>query len=132
VGNVQGNSLQGNLNELMEDVSAQRAELYSLRQMLQVGPVAELLSKRQAARILGIGRDTLRRLIDCQQLKTTPWMNGARISRDEIERLKRDGVNRAVALCLSSRKGRSTKKSQPSPPVSNPLTSWRHPSQRAG
>jgi regulator of replication initiation timing len=61
---VQGNSLQGNLNELMEDVRALRAELRSLRQMLQVSPVAELLSKRQAARILGIGRDTLRRLID--------------------------------------------------------------------
>jgi hypothetical protein len=56
----------------------------------------------------------------------------ARISRDEIERLKRDGVHRAVALCLSPRKGRTTKKSQPSTPALSPLTSWRHPSQRAG
>jgi hypothetical protein len=60
-----------------------------------------------------------------------PWMNGARISRDEIVRLKRDGVHRAVAMCLSPRKGRSTKKSQPSTPALSPLTSWRHPSQRA-
>jgi hypothetical protein len=46
--------------------------------------------------------------------------------------LKRDGVHRAVGLCLSPRKGRTTKKSQPSTPALSPLTSWRHPSQRAG
>src|SRR5260370_37144844 len=107
----------------MEDVRALRTEVQALRQMLQASPVAELLSRRQAARVLGIGRDTLRRLIDCQQLKTTPWMNGARISREEIDRLKRDGVHRAVALCLPPRK-QATKRAQPSTPASGPLASW--------
>ena len=119
------------LSKLMEEVRAIREELSSMRSMLQARPAAELLSKRQTARVLGIGRDTLQRLIECAQIKTTPWADGLKISRDEIERVKRDGVNRLVSMCSSPRKSRARKQPQPSTPAGSPLARWRHPSQRA-
>jgi hypothetical protein len=101
----------------------------ALRPLLQSRPTTELLSKRAAARALGIGRDTLQRLIGSDQIKTTPWEEGVRISRDEVDRVKRDGVQRAVAMCSSSGKRKKSASANATPGL---LKTWRHPSERCG
>ena len=50
-----------------------------------------------------------------------------RISRDEVDRVKRDGVRRALAMCSSSRKRRKSISSNATPGL---LANWRHPSER--
>ena len=89
--------------DLSELVRALRAKLRSLQSMLQARPAAELLSKRQTARILGIGRDTFQRLLACGQMKTTPWAESVKVSRDAIERVKRNGVHRRLAMQETTR-----------------------------
>jgi excisionase family DNA binding protein len=50
------------------------------------------LSKREAARLLGIDRGkTLHALIRAGRLRTVPWGSGRRIPREDVERLAREG-----------------------------------------
>jgi hypothetical protein len=112
----------------LRDVVREELQM-ALRPLLQSRPTTELLSKRAAARALGIGRDTLQRLIGSDQIKTTPWEEGVRISRDEVDRVKRDGVQRTVAMCSSSRKRKKSASAKATPGL---LATWRHPSERCG
>ena len=127
-GSASSEALKDLITSSVRDVV--REELRTaLRPLVQSRPTTELLSKRAAARALGIGRDTLQRLIGSDQIKTTPWEEGVRISRDEVDRVKRDGVQRTVAMCSSSRKRKKSASAKATPGL---LATWRYPSERCG
>jgi excisionase family DNA binding protein len=55
-----------------------------------------LLSKRQAARLLGIGRDTLAKLIAAGHVRMVDLLDREpKISREECERFAREGTGQA-------------------------------------
>jgi excisionase family DNA binding protein len=54
----------------------------------------EAAVQRAAARLLGIGRDRLRRLLAAGVLRSVPVPGGARIPRAEIDRVVREGLVR--------------------------------------
>src|SRR5205823_1706236 len=59
----------------------------------RVDPSKLLLSKKEAARILGIDRKTtLRDLIDAGHLTLVPGPRGERIARAQVERLVENGI----------------------------------------
>lgn len=113
------------IDELAQIVARQGDELRALR-LLQVADSKELLSKSAAARALGIGRSAkLLRLIEDGVLKTVRCGKRECISRDDIERVKRDGF---VAVYDTKKKTRRKNKVAPAA-ESNPLADWRHPDE---
>ena len=86
----------------VEHLEAQHAEFNDLRALVADlrsiaatfnQPKAELLSKSEAARLLRVHRtETLPKLIKDGVLKPLPFGKRERISRDDIERVKRDGL----------------------------------------
>lgn len=55
-----------------------------------------LLSKRQAATLLGIGRDTLAALIKAGHVRTVEILGAQpKVAREECERFAREGTGRA-------------------------------------
>ena len=64
-----------------------------IRQRRPLDPSKDLLSRADAARVLGVDkRTTLRRLIAEGHLPAVPGPRGIRIPRSEVERLVRDGI----------------------------------------
>jgi excisionase family DNA binding protein len=58
-----------------------------------------LLSKRRAARLLGIGRDTLAELVKAGHLRTVSVLDHEpRIAREECERFAREGTGPAPSV----------------------------------
>lgn len=86
---------------------ALRAEIHSLGETLagaRASPTALLLSQREAARLLGVSRNsTLRALITNGQLKTVQKGGSTMVPRSEVERLAREGFD---ATALPSRRTR--------------------------
>jgi excisionase family DNA binding protein len=80
-------------NELIE---LQRAILARLEELVRLRPRVNqdvrAFSKRQAERLLGIHRETLAAHLRAGTIKTVPWGKLARIPKDEIDRLLRDGL----------------------------------------
>jgi hypothetical protein len=79
--------------ELLE---LQRAILARLDQLVRSRPRVNqdvrAFSKRQVERLLGIHRDTLAAYVKAGLIKTIRWGKFDRISKDEIDRLLRDGL----------------------------------------
>jgi excisionase family DNA binding protein len=115
----------------IEYLEAQRTEFDDLRALVADlrsitatfnQPKAELLSKSEAARLLGVHRtETLPKLIRDGVLKTIPFGKRERISRDDIERVKRQGLL-AVYAPKAKKKGRPPKQA---PESTITLDSWR-------
>lgn len=61
--------------------------------LTQEKPSKLLLSQREAAKLLGIGRDTLAELIGLKKLRTTKVNGQPRIPRSEVERLAEQGID---------------------------------------
>src|SRR5207248_10548948 len=102
-----------------------RAVVVDLRRIVATfhQPKTELLSKSEAARLLGVHRtETLPKLIKDGVLKTVPFGKRERISRDEIERVKRQGL---VAVYAPQAKKRSRSKKDSPQSGSVTLDSWR-------
>jgi excisionase family DNA binding protein len=105
----------------MEDLIALVADLRSIAASFSQ-PKAELLSKSEAARLLGVHRtETLPKLIRDGVLKTVPFGKRERISRDDIERVKRQGLV-AVYARQQKKRGRPVKQA---PEAAITLDSWR-------
>jgi excisionase family DNA binding protein len=105
----------------MEDLIALVADLRSIAASFSQ-PKAELLSKSEAARLLGVHRtETLPKLIRDGVLRTIPFGKRERISRDDIERVKRQGLL-AVYAPKAKKKGRPPKQA---PESTITLDSWR-------
>ncbi len=114
----------------VEHLEAQHAEFNDLRALVADlrsiaatfnQPKAELLSKSEAARLLGVHRtETLPRLIKDGVLKTVPFGKRERISRDDIERVKRQGL--LAVYAPKAKKGRPPKQASESAIT---LDSWR-------
>lgn len=132
---VEANEALAALTARIEHLEAQRAEFNELRVLVAdlrsiaatfTQAKAELLSKSEAARLLGVHRtETLPRLIKDGVLKTVPFGKRERISRDDIERVKRQGLLPVYAPTVK-KKGRPPKQA-PDPAIT--LDSWR-PTQR--
>lgn len=79
-----------------EFIELQRAILARLEDLVRLRPRinqdVRAFSKRQAERILGIHRNTLAEHLRAGTIKTVPWGKLARIPKDEIDRLLRDGL----------------------------------------
>lgn len=131
VARMEGPEALAALAARVEHLEARHAEFNDLRALVAdlrsiagtfSQPKAELLSKSEAARLLGVHRtETLPRLIKDGVLKTVPFGKRERISRDDIERVKRQGLL-AVYAPKAKKKGRPPKKA-PEPTVT--LDSWR-------
>lgn len=77
---------------------------------------ARLITKRAAARVLGVNRSTtLEMLIAGGQIRTVPWGNGVRIPISEIERVESEGlleVRTPPAVVAVHRRPRRTPKEE--------------------
>jgi excisionase family DNA binding protein len=84
--------------ELLELTRAMLARLDQLvRSRPRVNNDVRAFSKRQAERILGIHRNTLAEHLRAGTIKTVPWGKLARIPKEEIDRLLRDGLPELAA-----------------------------------
>lgn len=63
-----------------------------------------LLSKRQAAKLLGIGRDTLAELIAGGHIRTTDVLGHTRVAMEECQRFAREGCGPRSALTIRAAK----------------------------
>jgi hypothetical protein len=81
-----------------------------LKELLERSPAARLLSKRQAARLLGIGRSgLLEDLIRAEFVRTVPTPAGPKIPVDEVERLEREGIPDLSSTPTPARKTRQAR-----------------------
>jgi hypothetical protein len=106
-----GETLRAEIRALREALAGLSAA--DLRKKKRPASSALLLSQREAARLLGVSRNsTLRALIKNGQLKTVQKSDAAMVPRSEIERLAREGFD---AKELPNRRHRTRRARVPTP-----------------